>query len=560
MNGAEAILEVLAREGVKHIFGVPGGANMPMYDALYDRPELEHVLARHEQGAIHAAEGYAISSGRTSVVFATSGPGALNLVTGLADALMDSVPLVAITGQVARSAVGTDAFQEADVTGVTMPITKHNYLVQDVNDIPRIVREAFVIASTGRPGPVLIDVPKDVQFDEFTGSFDVEPRLPGYNPTVKGHPRQIQRALEALAAAKRPVMMLGGGAHHAAEPLRKFAEATGIPVITTLKGLGVLPADHPQVLGMPGMHGTVAANRALQHADLILALGLRFDDRITGNIEKFAPNVKTVIHVDIDPAEIGKVVRTDVPIVGDARWVAERLLAGAKPLELDDWWAQLRAWQEAHPLPMPERERLTSQEVVRAFWEATGGEAYVTTGVGQHQMFAAQFWKPKFPRSFITSGGLGTMGYGLPAAVGVQVAHPDALVLDFDGDGSFQMTMQELATLVRYDLPVKVILLNNGYLGMVRQWQDLFNDKRYAEVHLEESNPDFAKLAEAFGVRGFTAERREDLKEVAEATLAHEGPVLAEFRVYNEEGVFPMIPAGGSAEDMIIEPPGEVQS
>ncbi|WP_456411638.1 biosynthetic-type acetolactate synthase large subunit [Oceanithermus sp.] len=560
MNGAEAILEALAREGVKHIFGVPGGANMPMYDALYDRPELEHVLARHEQGAIHAAEGYAISSGRTGVVFATSGPGALNLVTGLADALMDSVPLVAITGQVARSAVGTDAFQEADVTGVTMPITKHNYLVQSVNDIPRIVREAFVIASTGRPGPVLIDVPKDVQFDEFTGSFDVEPRLPGYKPTIKGHPRQIQRALEALAAAKRPVMMLGGGAHHAAEPLRKFAEATGIPVITTLKGLGVLPADHPQVLGMPGMHGTVAANRALQHADLILALGLRFDDRITGDIEKFAPSVETVVHVDIDPAEIGKVVRTDVPIVGDARWVAERLLAGARPLELDGWWTQLRAWQEAHPLPAPEREQLTSQEVVRAFWEATGGEAYVTTGVGQHQMFAAQFWKPKFPRSFITSGGLGTMGYGLPAAVGVQVAHPDALVLDFDGDGSFQMTMQELATLVRYDLPVKVILLNNGYLGMVRQWQDLFNDKRYAEVHLEESNPDFAKLAEAFGVKGFTVERREDLKEVVEATLAHEGPVLAEFRVYNEEGVFPMIPAGGSAEDMIIEPPGEVQS
>ena len=560
MNGAEAILEALAREGVKHIFGVPGGANMPMYDALYDRPELEHVLARHEQGAIHAAEGYAISSGRTGVVFATSGPGALNLVTGLADALMDSVPLVAITGQVTRSAVGTDAFQEADVTGVTMPITKHNYLVQDVNDIPRIVREAFVIASTGRPGPVLIDVPKDVQFDEFTGAFDVEPRLPGYNPTVKGHPRQIQRALEALAAAKKPVMMLGGGAHHAAEALRKFAEATGIPVITTLKGLGVLPATHPQVLGMPGMHGTVAANRALQHADLILALGLRFDDRITGNIEKFAPNVETVIHVDIDPAEIGKVVRTDVPIVGDARWVAERLLAGAKPLELDDWWAQLRAWQEAHPLPMPERERLTSQEVVRAFWEATKGEAYVTTGVGQHQMFAAQFWKPKFPRSFVTSGGLGTMGYGLPAAVGVQVAHPDALVLDFDGDGSFQMTLQELATLVRYDLPVKIVLLNNGYLGMVRQWQDLFNDKRYAEVYLEDSNPDFARLAEAFGVKGLTVERREDLKGAVEATLAHEGPVLAEFRVYNEEGVFPMIPAGGSAEDMIIEPPGEVQS
>lgn len=559
MNGAQAILEALEREGVEVIFGVPGGANMPMYDAMYDRPQIMHVLGRHEQGSIHAAEGYASSSGRTGVVFATSGPGALNLVTGLADALMDSVPLVAITGQVPRAAVGTDAFQEADVTGVTMPITKHNYLVQDVNEIPRIIKEAFIIASTGRPGPVLIDVPKDVQLEEFTGSFESEPRLPGYRPTIKGHPRQIEKALSALGQARQPVLMVGGGGHSAAEPIRRFAEASGIPVITTLKGLGVLPGDHPQVLGMPGMHGTVAANRAIQYADLILAIGLRFDDRITGNIAKFAPNVRTLIHVDIDPAEIGKVVETHVPIVGDARWVAEKLAHTATKLDLDAWWNRIREWQHSYPLPVPKRERLSSQEVILAFWEATGGDAYVTTGVGQHQMFAAQFWKPKFPRSFITSGGLGTMGFGLPAAVGVQVAHPQATVLNFDGDGSLQMTLQELATLVKYDLPVKTVLLNNGYLGMVRQWQDLFNDKRYAEVHLEDSNPDFAKLAEAFGIKGLTVERREDLNEAVEATLAHDGPVLAEFRVFHEEGVFPMIPAGGSAEEMIIENPREVQ-
>jgi len=560
MNGAEAILEALEREGVKHIFGVPGGANMPIYDAMYSREGIEHILTRHEQGAAHAAEGYAISSGRTGVVFATSGPGALNLVTGLADAMMDSVPLVAITGQVSRAAVGTDAFQEADVTGVTMPVTKHNYLVQDVNDIPRIIKEAFIIASTGRPGPVLIDVPKDVQLDEFTGSFDESPRLPGYQPTTKGHPRQIQKALAALKEAERPVLMVGGGAHDASQALLRFAEATGIPVITTLKGLGVLPATHPQVIGMPGMHGTVAANLTIQQADLIMAIGLRFDDRITGNLSKFAPNVKTVIHVDIDPAEIGKVVETSIPIVGDAAWVAEKLAQGAEKLDIEDWWRQIRRWQEDNPLPQPKGDRLSSIDVVRAFREATDGEAYVTTGVGQHQMFAALYWQTKRPRGFITSGGLGTMGYGLPASVGVQVAHPDELVLNFDGDGSLQMTIQELATLVRYNLPVKVLLLNNGYLGMVRQWQDLFNDKRYAEVHLEESNPNFARLAEAFGMRGIVVEKKEDLEQAVNEILEHPGPVLADFRVHNEEGVFPMIPAGGSAEDIIHHHPEEANS
>ena len=560
MNGAEAILEALEREGVRHIFGVPGGANMPIYDAMYSRSGIEHILTRHEQGAAHAAEGYAITSGRTGVVFATSGPGALNLVTGLADAMMDSVPIVAITGQVARSAVGTDAFQEADVTGVTMPVTKHNYLVQDVADIPRIIKEAFIIASTGRPGPVLIDVPKDVQLDEFTGGFDAAPQLPGYRPTTKGHPHQVQKALAALRTAKKPVMLVGGGAHDAAEALRRFAEKTGIPVITTLKGLGVLPSRHPQVVGMPGMHGTVAANLTIQQADLIMAIGLRFDDRITGNLSKFAPNVQTVIHVDIDPAEIGKVVAASVPIVGDAAWVAEKLAQGAEPLEIEDWWRQIRAWQEANPLPEPKGELLSSIDVVKAFSEATGGEAYVTTGVGQHQMFAALYWNFKHPRHFATSGGLGTMGYGLPASLGVQVAHPNDLVINFDGDGSLQMTIQELATLVRYNLPVKVALLNNGYLGMVRQWQDLFNDKRYAEVHLEESNPNFAAVAEAYGMRGVTVESKDELAGAVEEILNHPGPVLADFHVHNEEGVFPMIPAGGSAEDIITQHPEEASS
>ncbi len=560
MNGAEAILEALEREGVRHIFGVPGGANMPIYDAMYSRSGIEHILTRHEQGAAHAAEGYAITSGRTGVVFATSGPGALNLVTGLADAMMDSVPIVAITGQVARGAVGTDAFQEADVTGVTMPVTKHNYLVQDVADIPRIIKEAFIIASTGRPGPVLIDVPKDVQLDEFTGGFDAAPQLPGYRPTTKGHPHQVQKALAALRTAKKPVMLVGGGAHDAAEALRRFAEKTGIPVITTLKGLGVLPSRHPQVIGMPGMHGTVAANLAIQQADLIMAIGLRFDDRITGNLSKFAPNVQTVIHVDIDPAEIGKVVATSVPIVGDAAWVAEKLAQGAEPLDIEDWWRQIRAWQEANPLPEPKGELLSSIDVVKAFSAATGGEAYVTTGVGQHQMFAALYWNFKHPRHFATSGGLGTMGYGLPASLGVQVAHPNDLVINFDGDGSLQMTIQELATLVRYNLPVKVALLNNGYLGMVRQWQDLFNDKRYAEVHLEESNPNFAAVAEAYGMRGVTVESKDELAGAVEEILNHPGPVLADFHVHNEEGVFPMIPAGGSAEDIITQHPEEARS
>ncbi len=554
MKGAEALLRALEREGVEVIFGHPGGAIMPTYDALYDSP-IRHILVRHEQGGVHAATAYARATGRVGVVMATSGPGALNLVTGLADAYMDSTPVVAITGNVPRSLIGTDAFQEADVTGVTMPITKHNYLVQDVNEIPRIVREAFHIASTGRPGPVLIDVPKDVQLEEFTGSFEVELDLPGYKPTLKGHPKQIQKALDALEKAERPVLMVGGGAQDAHGELLAFAERTGLPVITTLMGLGAFPGNHPLWLGMPGMHGTVAANRAIYHADLILAIGLRFDDRVTGKVSRFAPNAHTIIHVDIDPAEIGKLVRTHIPIVGDARLVLKEFLRGAKPLRLAVWWRELEDWRTRFPLRWRPKPHLQSQEVIRAFHEATGGQAIVTTGVGQHQMFAAQFFPVTRPRSFITSGGLGTMGVGLPFAIGAQIGRPNELVIDFDGDGSFQMTLQELATVVKYKLPVKIVILNNGYLGMVRQWQDLFHARRYSEVYLADSNPDFARLAEAYGIKGVRVERKEDLMKGVDAVLNADGPVVAEFKVYHEEGVFPMIPAGGSAEDMIVEDP-----
>ena len=556
MKGAEALLKAMEREGVEVIFGYPGGAIMPTYDALYDSP-IRHILVRHEQGGVHAATAYARATGRVGVVMATSGPGALNLVTGLADAHMDSTPVVAITGNVPRALIGTDAFQEADVTGVTMPITKHNYLVQDVNDLPRIVKEAFYIARSGRPGPVLIDVPKDVQLAEFTGSFEVKLDLPGYKPTLKGHPRQIERALEALEKAERPVLLVGGGAQDAHAELLAFAEKTGVPVITTLMGLGAFPGTHPLWLGMPGMHGSVAANRAIYHADVLLAVGLRFDDRVTGKVSRFAPHAHTIIHVDIDPAEIGKIVRTQIPIVGDARLVMREFLRGAKPLRLATWWRELEEWRTRYPLAYRPKSHLQSQEVIQAFYEATGGNAVVTTGVGQHQMFAAQFFRVSRPRSFITSGGLGTMGVGLPFAIGAQVARPNELVIDFDGDGSFQMTLQELATVVKYKLPVKVVILNNGFLGMVRQWQDLFHARRYSEVYLADSNPDFARLAEAYGIKGIRVERKEDLKKAVDTVLEVDGPVVAEFKVYHEEGVFPMIPSGASVEEMITEDPRE---
>ncbi|MCS7059112.1 MAG: biosynthetic-type acetolactate synthase large subunit [Meiothermus sp.] len=556
MNGAKAILKALEMQGVEIIFGHPGGTIMPTYDALYDSP-IRHVLVRHEQGGIHAATGYARASGRVGVVMATSGPGALNLVTGLQDALMDSTPVVAITGNVPQHLIGTDAFQEADVVGITQPVTKHNMQVRNVNDIPRAIAEAFYIASTGRPGPVLLDFPKDVQLAEFTGSFDVKIDLPGYKPTYKGHPRQIERALEALSRAERPVLMIGGGAQHASAEVTELALKTGLPVIPTLMGLGAFPGTHPQCLGMPGMHGSVAANRAIQYADTILAIGLRFDDRVTGKISRFAPNAHTVIHVDIDPAEIGKLVKTSIPVVGDAKWVAAELVKGAKRLNLSKWWAQLEEWKSKYPFAWKPKPYLQSQEVIQAFWEATGGRAIVTSGVGQHQMFVAQFFKFDRPRTWINSGGLGTMGVGLPFAIGAALARPDELVIDFDGDGSFQMTLQELATLKKLNLNVKIVILNNGFLGMVRQWQDLFHARRYSEVYLADSNPDFAKLAEAYGIPGFTLTDKAQLQEAVREVLTQPGPVLLEARVHHEEGVFPMIPSGGAAEDMIIENPRE---
>lgn len=556
MNGAAAILKALERQGVEIIFGHPGGTIMPTYDALYDSP-IRHILVRHEQGGVHAATAYARASGKVGVVMATSGPGALNLVTGLQDALMDSTAVVAITGNVPQALIGTDAFQEADVVGITQPVTKHNVQIRNVNDIPRIIAEAFYIAATGRPGPVLVDVPKDVQLAEFNGSFDVEIDLPGYKPTYKGHPRQIERALEALEIAQKPVLMVGGGAQHAAPELIEFAEQTGIPVIPTLMGLGAFPGTHKQCLGMPGMHGSVAANRAIHHADVILAIGLRFDDRVTGKVSRFAPNAHTIIHVDIDPAEIGKLVNTHIPVVGDAKWVAGELAKGARPLKIGQWWEELNEWKTKHPFSFKPKPHLQSQEVIQAFWEATEGKAIVTSGVGQHQMFTAQFFKFDRPRSWINSGGLGTMGVGLPFAIGAALARPGELVIDFDGDGSFQMTLQELATVKKYNLPVKIVILNNGFLGMVRQWQDLFHARRYSEVYLADSNPDFAKLAEAYGIKGITLTDRAKLADAVREVLEHDGPVLLEARVYHEEGVFPMIPSGGAAEDMIIENPRE---
>jgi len=556
MNGAAAILKALESQGVDTIFGHPGGTIMPTYDALYDSP-IRHILVRHEQGGVHAATAYARASGRVGVCMATSGPGALNLVTGLQDALMDSTPVIALTGNVSQALIGTDAFQEADVVGITQPVTKHNIQVRNVNDIPRVIAEAFYIASTGRPGPVLIDFPKDVQQAEFSGTFDVEVDLPGYRPTFKGHPRQIERALEALQKAEKPILMVGGGAQNAALEINAFAEKSGIPVIPTLMGLGAFPGTHPQCLGMPGMHGSVAANRGIHHADTILAIGLRFDDRVTGKVSRFAPNAHTIIHVDIDPAEIGKLVKTAIPVVGDAKWVATELTKGAQKLNLPKWWAQLEDWKTKHPFAWKPKPHLQSQEVIQAFWEATQGKAIVTSGVGQHQMFAAQFYKFDAPRSWINSGGLGTMGVGLPFAIGAALARPGETIIDFDGDGSFQMTLQELATLKKHDLNVKIVILNNGFLGMVRQWQDLFHAKRYSEVYLADSNPDFAKLAEAYGIKGLSLTDKVRLRDVVKEVLAHPGPVLLEARVYHEEGVFPMIPSGGAAEDMIIENPRE---
>ncbi len=554
MKGSEVILKMLERHGVETVFGHPGGAIMPVYDALYDSP-IKHVLVRHEQAGCHAADAYYRASGRVGVCFATSGPGATNLVTGLATAHMDSSAVVAVTGNVPTSLIGTDGFQEADVYGITGPVTKHNYLVKDVNDLPRVINEAFHIAATGRPGPVLIDVPKDVQNAEFMGSLedyaldDID--LPGYAPTVEGNMRQIKRAAEAIRAAKQPIMMVGGGGQSAAEAVYAFAEKTNLPVITTLMGIGAYPAGAPNALGMPGMHGTVTSNRAITHCDLIVGAGLRFDDRVTGKISRFAPNAK-IVHIDIDPAEISKLVHAHIPVVGDLADVLPRLADELDTLETNDWWQTLREWKGRYSERYKKDKPLVSQEVIQMFHQQTQGDCVVTTEVGQHQMFAARLFPTNAPRTWITSGGLGTMGFGLPAAIGAAFARPGETVVCVAGDGSIQMNIQELATIYRHQLPIVIAICNNGMLGMVRQWQEMFHAQRYSEVFLADSNPDFAKLAEAYGIEGHNVFDRETAAALIPEVLAKGKPVLVNFVVYESEKVFPMVPAGAGVDEMII--------
>ena len=551
LSGAEILIECLRKEKVEVVFGDPGGAVLPIYDVLYDA-DIRHVLVRHEQGAAHAADGYARATGRPGVCIATSGPGATNLVTGLATAYMDSVPIVAVTGQVATSMIGRDSFQEADITGITMPITKHNYLVKSTKDLARVVKEAFHIATTGRPGPVLIDLPKDVSIGtaefRYTDSVD----LPGYKPTYEGHVKQIRELARAIETSQKPVLYVGGGvvSSGASDALRKIAETQEIPVVATLMGLSAFPTAHPLSLGMLGMHGTGYANLAVTECDLLIAVGARFDDRVTGRIETFAPNAR-VAHVDIDPAEIGKNVRFDIPIVGDAKRVLEALIPLLEPKTRQDWLERIRAWRRDWPLGYTKTgDGIPPQYVVEQISELTDGEAIIATEVGQNQMWAAQYYRFKRPRSFITSGGLGTMGFGLPAAIGAQIGQPDRLVVDIAGDGSFQMNIQELATAVQYGIPVKIAILNTGHLGMVRQWQEMVHNRRYSATVLSH-NPDFVGIAKAYGAKGFRVEREDQVRPVLEQAFAEPGPVVMDFAVSREANVFPMVPPNESISMMI---------
>jgi acetolactate synthase-1/2/3 large subunit len=551
-------MESLKAEGVKHVFGIPGGANLPTYDALVDA-DFRHIQVRHEQGGGHAAEGYAKASGRVGVAFATSGPGATNLVTAIADAMLDSVPTVFVTGQVRTELIGTDGFQEADILGATLPFVKHSFQVTDPRQIPEYVHEAFHVAFTGRPGPVLIDIPQDLSRADIEYSPRTEPvDLAGYKPSTEGNIKQIRIAAKALAGAMRPVLYTGGGVvnANASEELRGLAASDRFPVTSTVMGLGAFPASSDQWLGMLGMHGTRAANYAMDEADLIVAIGARFDDRITGKLSEFAPHAK-FIHIDIDPAEISKNVAAHIPIVGDAKQVLPKLTREYRALQtdpsrLDAWWKRIEAWREEYPLryePGTDGE-IKPQFMIEAMHRATQGDAIVTSDVGQHQMWAAQYYDFEKPRRWINSGGLGTMGFGLPAAVGAKVACPDDVVVCLAGDGSLIMNVQELATCVNEEIPVKVFLMNNGYMGMVRQWQELFWDKRYSSVEMGPS-PDWVKLAEAFGATGMRCEESADLEEMMGKALEIDGPVLIDVRVSKEENCFPMIPAGAAARDMV---------
>jgi acetolactate synthase-1/2/3 large subunit len=544
-TGSQILIDALKKEDVEYIFGLPGGVIIPLFDTLFDETDINFILTRHEQAAGHAADGYARATGKVGVCIVTSGPGATNLTTAIATAYMDSIPMVAITGQVKTHLIGSDAFQEADVTGITRPISKHNYLVKDIKDLGTIVKEAFHIASTGRPGPVVIDLPVDVTTDTWAGDTPDTVNLPGYKPSFEGNIRQIKLAADAINRSKRPVIYAGGGviSSNSSEQLIELAEKANLPVNTTLLALGVFPEDNEKALGMLGMHGTVPANYAVHESDLLIAIGARFDDRITGKIDAFASQAQ-IIHIDIDPTSISKNIKVHIPVVGDAKNILTELIKHVSHVERKEWFEKIADWKKRYSsLYDNTSDVVKPQYVVEQICEVTKGEAIVTTEVGQNQMWAAQYYTYTNPRSFLSSGGLGTMGFGFPAAIGAQLGCPDKIVIAIAGDGSFQMNIQELSTAVKYNLPVKVAILNNGFLGMVRQWQELFYDKRYAHTLLD-GNPDFVKVSQAYGADGFLVTEKKDVRPIIEKAISINGPVVIDFRVDPEENVFPMIPAG----------------
>lgn len=554
MNGAKILIESLLKEGVEVIFGYPGGAVIPFFDALYDSP-IKLILPRHEQAGAHMADGYARSTGRVGVCLATSGPGATNLTTGIATAYMDSVPIIAITGQVKTSLIGNDAFQEADVTGITRSVSKHNYLVKDVKDLAYTMKEAFYLANSGRPGPVVIDLPVDVQLQDAKFDYFDKIEIRSYRPSHFGHPGQIKKILKLIYNAKKPVLLTGGGIiiSDANQELLRFAEITNIPVSTTLMGLGGFPSTHKLALGMPGMHGTVYANMAITESDLLISIGSRFDDRVTGKLSAFAPEAK-IIHIDIDPTSISKNIKVDIPVVGDAKTVLNQLIEEVNESKLtnfDSWHKKIETWKKKNPLKYKQDKtgKIKPQYVIEEIYNQTKGGAIIVTEVGQHQMWAAQFYKFDYPRNFLTSGGLGTMGYGFPAAIGAKVANPDKEVIVIAGDGSFQMNIQELATLSSYNINLKVIILNNHYLGMVRQWQELFYKRRYSGTPLK--NPDFVKVAAGYGIKGLKITKPSEVKKAVKEILASKKAIVADFRIAEEENVFPMVPAGEAINRMI---------
>ncbi len=557
-TGAEILVESLKREGVKDIFGYPGGVVLDIFDRLFDS-SIRQIFVRHEQGGVHAADGYARASGKPGVALVTSGPGATNTVTGIATAYMDSIPIIVLTGQVPTAMIGNDAFQEADIIGITRPCTKHSYLVRDVRELAGTIKEAFYVATTGRPGPVVIDLPKDILQATTVPRYQDKISIPSYNPTYRGHPQQIRRAAKMIAAAKQPVILIGGGviASEGAKEVARLATLTQTPVTSTLMGLGGFPGDHPLFLGMLGMHGTYRANMAISHCDLIVALGARFDDRVTGKLDEFAPDAR-ILQVDIDPTSISKNVHAHLPIVGDVKNVLKDLLPKLRELKVkwkpkhSAWLQEIREWQKTYPLAYKQgKKEIKPQFVIEKINEITGGDCIISTEVGQNQMWAAQHFNYTKPRSLLTSGGLGTMGYGFPAAIGAQVAFPDKLVIDVAGDGSIQMNIQEMMTAVQYRLPVKICILNNQFLGMVRQWQQLFYNKRYSSTCLT-CSPDFVKLAEAYGAVGMRATKPEEVVPTLEKAFSLPQPVLMDFRVSREENVYPMVPAGASIKNMLL--------